>query len=545
MKRTLNFIILTLLLAGNLHAERNKLDKFLQEKQKRHKQDESVRVIVQHYTPVGDGDVGNVERKHHGKISKRLDLIYGVAAELPVNDLEDLSNEPNVFRISADDKVKSSGGSPAVASGAMAAATAYGVDGNGIGVAIIDSGIEDRPDLHDRVVKVVDYVNDGRTNKGDPYGHGTHVAGIIAGSGKSSYGRYAGVADESRLVDLRVLDGNGRGYTSDVIAAIEWAVANRYSKGIDGRSLNIRIINLSLGHQPYESADTDPLTLACRKAVSGGMVVVVAAGNYGSDANKNIVYGGITSPGNEPSVITVGAMRTWGTDSRVDDSIAPYSSRGPTFIDNIVKPDISAPGSNVISVLSPNCTLVKNNPQLQVDSNYMMLSGTSMAAAVVSGVAALILDKNPGLTPNAVKAILMYTAEKRAEGSLETGAGYVNALGAVNLAANINTNTPTSQYWITNGGIGLKYVNIIAGAPVVWGQTIVWSETIGAGNILLYNQPAWATTIVWSESVSTWATTIVWSETILENVLAGQTIVWEVFDLSASSTGRIEDVIWY
>jgi len=543
MKRIINFIILSLLLAGNLHAERNKLDKFLQEKQRRYKQDETIRVIVQHYTPVGDSDVGNVEKKHHGKASRRLDLIYALAAELPIGELDKLSDEPNVLRVSFDDRVRSNGGTPTVASGAAVAASTYSVNGSGIGVAVIDSGIEDRPDLHPNVVKVVDYVDVGKTNKGDPYGHGTHVAGIIAGSGKSSFGVYAGVATGARLIDLRVLDGNGRGYVSDVIAAIEWAVANRNSKGWDGRALNIRVINMSLGHQPYESADTDPLTLACRKAVGAGLVVVVAAGNYGSDANKNTVFGGITSPGTEPSVITVGAMKTWGTDVRTDDSVASYSSRGPTFIDNFVKPDITAPGSNVVSVLSPNCTLVRNNPQLYVDSSYMTLSGTSMAAAVVSGVATLILDENPGLTPNAVKAILMYTAEKRAEGYLDTGAGYINAVGAVNLAANINTNTATSQYWITNGGVGLSYNDVIAGAPVVWGQTIVWSESIGAGNILLYNQPAWATTIVWSESVPTWATTIVWSEAIVAYAIGGQTIVWEtVFDLS--STGTVEDKNW-
>src|SRR5262245_48753708 len=288
MKRTFNFIVLTLLLAGNLHAERNKLDKFLQEKQRRHNSDETVRVIVQHYSPVGDSDLGNVEKKHHGKVGTRLEFIYGLAAEIPVNELDKLSDEPNVSRVSFDDRVRSTGGLATVASGAAVAASAYGVNGTGIGVAVIDSGIEDRPDLHANIVKVVDYVDVGKTNKGDPYGHGTHVAGIIAGSGKSSAGLYSGVATGSRLIDLRVLDGNGRGYVSDVIAAIEWAVANRNSRGWDGRALNIRVINLSLGHQPYESADTDPLTLACRKAVGAGMVVVVAAGNNGSDATKNI-----------------------------------------------------------------------------------------------------------------------------------------------------------------------------------------------------------------------------------------------------------------
>jgi serine protease AprX len=171
----------------------------------------------------------------------------------------------------------------------------------------------------------------------------------------------------------------------------------------------------------------------------------------------------------------------------------------------------------------------------------MTLSGTSMAAAVVSGIAALILDENAGLTPNAVKAILMYSAEKRSEGYLDIGAGYVNALGAVNLAANINSNAGTSQYWLLYGGTKLKYASTIAGSPVVWSQTIVWSENVGLGNVLFYNQPAWATTIVWSESVPSWATTIVWSESVLANAIGGQTIVWEVMDTAVLSRAVLND----
>jgi len=544
MKRIINVFVIALLFAGTAFAGGNKLDRFLEEKRRSHRRDEKVRVIIQHLNPVSTTDLDHVERKHGGKVWRRLAITNSLVAEVLAEELDKLKDGPNVAWISADPIVDSTAGTPRVSTGASVGSYTYNVDGDGIGVAVIDSGFADRSDIRNNIVKVVDFVDDWRTSLTDPFGHGTHVAGIIASSGRSSDGRYKGIAPEARLIDLRVLDRNGRGYTSDVIAAIEWAVENRYSRGTDWRSLNIRVINLSLGHRPYESAETDPLAIACRRAVQAGIVVVAAAGNYGQDGDGDNVFGGITSPGTEPSVITVGAMRTWGTDSRNDDRVAPYSSRGPTFHDRIVKPDIAAPGSNVVSLLSPNSLLANANPNLVVDSGHMMLSGTSMATAVVSGTVALILDENPSLTPNAVKAILMYTAEDRSEDPLEIGAGYINAFGALNLAANIDTRAKTSSYWIVNNGTGLDYTNMIAGSSASWSQTIVWAESLCTGNILLYNQPAWSQTIVWSESTTNWATTIVWSEAITSgSAIGSQTIVWEVLDLSLLPK-TVEEMYW-
>jgi serine protease AprX len=412
-----------------------------------------------------------------------------------------------------------------VATGAPEAWFKYGVTGKKVGIAVLDSGIAPVIDLSTEVVQTVDMVT-GSTTATDPFGHGTHVAGILGGMGTVSKYKYLGVSPQASIFNVRVLDDNGRGLTSTVIKGIEWVIKNRNGRGKTG--VDIRVINLALGHAPTESASTDPLALACRKAVGAGIVVVVSAGNYGKDANGNPVYGGITSPGTEPSVITVGAMNIHGSLNRSDDALASYSSKGPT-IDGIIKPDIVAPGSNIIAPMAPKNKLVTQYPQLAQDSYYMKLSGTSMAAPVVAGAVAMILERNPALTPNTVKAILMYTAERTNKNPLEVGAGYLNVLGAVNLAANIDPTRPLSQYWITNGGLGLTHVDTtVSGYSIVWGNTIVWNDALYSGDNVLYNQDVWGTSTVWGAKTN-WSTTIVWETDLaaFDGLIQGQTIVWE------------------
>ncbi len=180
----------------------------------------------------------------------------------------------------------------------------------------------------------------------DQYGHGTHVAGLIAGSGAPSGGLYPGIATNATLIGLKVLDGVGSGYTSNVIAALEFAVTNKQALGID-------VINLSLGHPVFEPAATDPLVQAVEAAARAGIVVVVSAGNFGKNPTTGEVgYAGIASPGNAPSAITVGALDTKGTRTPFDDSVAPYSSRGPTWYDGQAKPDVVAPGHALTAVSS-------------------------------------------------------------------------------------------------------------------------------------------------------------------------------------------------
>src|SRR6185503_8755623 len=209
----------------------------------------------------------------------------------------------------------------------------------------------------------------------------------------------------------KVLDANGGGTIADVIEALNWVYVNR-------TAYKIRVVNLSVGASVRESYWTDPLTLATKKLTDQGIVVVVAAGNRGRNADDEAQYGGITSPANAPWVLTVGASSTQGTLTRGDDIIANYSSRGPTFLDWAAKPDLVAPGTGTTSLSVPGSKFYITKPLSLIGGllswgpkPYLALSGTSMAAPAVSGTVALMLQANPNLTPNLVKAILQYTAQ--------------------------------------------------------------------------------------------------------------------------------------
>ena len=239
----------------------------------------------------------------------------------------------------------------------------------------------------------------------DQYGHGSHVAGILGSNGSGSV--YIGIAPASNILNLRVLDQNGNGTDATVIAAIDTAIAL-------AKTYNIRVINMSLGRPVFEPAALDPLCQAVEQAWKAGIVVVVAAGNDGRDNSAGTSgYGTITAPGNDPYVITAGAMKTEGTTTRTDDNIASYSSKGPTAFDHYVKPDIVAPGNLVVSTMMGAETLSQEyGTSNRINPSFFILSGTSMATPVVSGAAALLIQKNPSLTPDQVKARLMRTATK-------------------------------------------------------------------------------------------------------------------------------------
>jgi serine protease AprX len=417
-----------------------------------------------------------------------------------------------------------------------------GVDGStwtgrGIGVAVIDSGLEQSADFQYRVTKFYDFTNGGALERSafDDYGHGTHVAGIIGGSGaQSSNNSYRGLAPKVKFVILKVLDKTGAGYTSDVVRAIDFAVANKAALGID-------IINLSLGHPIFEPAASDPLVQAVERATRAGVIVVAAAGNYGKNPTTGLPgYGGITSPGNAPSAITVGAANIQNTLKRSDDRIPDYSSSGPTWLDAYVKPDVVAPGHNIVAVAAKQGYLYKTYPQLRVDdADYMLLSGTSMASAVATGSIALLVEANrsangypqhPSLTPNAVKALLEYTAvgihdDAGVEyNALRKGAGSINPKGAIDLGRTVDTSTQTGKWWLTTSPYPWTK---IGGENLEWGQAILWGTAIAEGNMIGVNETAWSSAILWGTDVA-WSSAILWGTNVVwtDPQSWANTIVW-------------------
>jgi serine protease AprX len=377
----------------------------------------------------------------------------------------------------------------AAAVGADWVQQSLGLDGAGITIAVIDSGITDAHDdlSTSHVLRFVDFVN-FQAQPYDDYGHGTHVAGILAGDGHDSSGTRRGIAPGVSLLVEKVLDETGQGYISNVIAAIDYAIANR-------DTLGIRIINLSVAASVSESYLNDPLTLAAKRAVDAGIVVVTAAGNQGTNGTGEPQYGGIGSPGNAPWVITVGASTRSTTAVLRDDIVAPFSSRGPTSIDSLAKPDIVAPGVGIESLTDPGSTLFLTKPAARVwgtvttaSQPYLALTGTSMASPVVTGTIALMLEANPDLTPNLVKAVLEYTAEaRRGFDALTEGAGFLNARGAVEAAAALGRGPSATS---------------AAGDPTPWSRHIIWNNHRLAIPAIDPAAQAWRAGLTWGSGTA-------------------------------------------
>ncbi|NOT48313.1 MAG: S8 family serine peptidase, partial [Acidobacteria bacterium] len=299
--------------------------------------------------------------KLRGRVKKSFLNTGFVSADLPLSKIKELIENDEVAYVSPDRETGATGHIETTTGTTLVRPLlTTTVNGAGVGIAILDSGIEGthadfKPLITSRVVLHRSFLP-GNTATADKFGHGTHVAGLAAGNdifSNGASGYYNGIAPNASLLNLRVLDDNGRGSASNAIAALDWMIANK-------ATYNIRVANMSLGAGARDSYLNDPLCLAARRAVNAGIVVVASAGNNGKDAAGNKLYGTIGSPGIEPSVITVGAVNTFGTDSRADDTIASYSSKGPTRgyrtlangarkYDNLIKPDLVAPGNKLIA----------------------------------------------------------------------------------------------------------------------------------------------------------------------------------------------------
>jgi serine protease AprX len=477
-------------------------------------------VIVEFFD---DSDSVNRIRANGGQSGRKLGILKARTARVSNALLKRLADDPKVKKVHLDREVEGDIARTAATVGAKNVHAQYGYTGAGVGVAVIDSGITAWHDdltvanrQGQRVTAFVDFVNN-QTAKYDDWGHGTHVAGIIAGNGYDSSGARQSIAPKANIIALKALDFEGKGTISNIIAALDWVVSNR-------TQYNIRVVNMSLGAGVFESYNTDPLTVAAKRAVEAGIVVVAAAGNMGKAANGQPQYGAIPAPGNAPWVITVGASSTQGTTDRRDDIMAGYSSRGPTMIDFAAKPDLVAPGSGSVSLSTKNSLmyttkaqyLVAGKPTLNLNYlPYLTLSGTSMATPVVAGTVALMLEANPNLTPNMVKAILQYTAQVHAGYDyLTQGAGFLNTLGAVRLAR-----------FFEVGEKGDDYPNMKA-----WSRHIFWGNRRVTGGVPTPGGTAWGHNIVWGDALTPSGKNIVWGENCTDancdNIVWGNNIVW-------------------
>lgn len=490
-------------------------------------------------------DTQQLELTHlQADVTRHLTLIHSVEIHVPTRNLAKLAALPFVIHLSSDGEVKKFDEFTTASSGANVAFQQYNLTGKGVGVAVIDSGVRGVWDLEGSTPRLTygPTCIPGDYNPDDLCGHGTHVAGIIAGDGAAStgsqfYHTFYGIARQANIISVRVLDQNGQGSVSNVIAGIQWVVQNR-------ARYNIRVINLSLGHPVGESYQTDPLCQAVEAAWKSGLFVVCAAGNEGRmnavasagapNEGWGTAYGSIQSPANDPYVITVGATKSE-DGQKADDEIATYSSRGPSRLDLVLKPDIVAPGNRIISLYSFGSTLYQwnsaENNGLPMSSyikngwsgpsaDYFILSGTSMAAPVVAGAAALMLQANPTLSPDTLKARLMASADKWTfpDGTSDPctfGAGYIDIPAA--LASTITV--PAGTYAVSptlsedsSGNVSISTSIIAANRSVwgtqsltdlrsVWGARSVWGTS---SNLLSASRSVWGSS-VWSDR-SVWGT---------------------------------------
>jgi serine protease AprX len=490
--------------------------------------DTPVEVIVRELTPLTD-TAETLVQTIGGAVLENLEIIGGFTATVPASMVDTLATDPSVsavtpnaaLRLSAAGWEDASALNTSVAEGdssslkqlatvsypgSLYEVTGYvnardawsaGYTGNGVDVALIDSGVLPVNGLTapGKVVNGPDLSFESQNPDFqylDTSGHGTHLAGIIAGRDDEVSGPYAnassdffvGIAPDARIVSIKVADKDGATDVSQVIAAIDWVIQNKNANG-----MNIRVINLAFGTDSTQSYILDPLAYAAEQAWHAGIVVVVAAGN---DGNNNA----LRNPAIDPYVIAVGAVDHAGTDSSTDDFIADFSNCGTTAR----HVDVVAPGRSITSLRAPGSTADLDHPEAVVADRLFLGSGTSQASAVVSGVVALVLDAQPGLSPDDVKAMLMGNAATLGGSTSPEceGGGSINALSTTGAKAPTGRNgssqahTPSTGLGALEGARGTDHLEhdgvVLDGERDIMGnpwngfyETVTVCETVGKG----------------------------------------------------------------
>jgi serine protease AprX len=444
-------------------------------------------VIVREAPGAGNGPEHAVAQ-YRGRVGRHIAIIDGFVATVPKGAISLLRQRADVSSVTENRAVHFSSydgfAAETDAGSTVNAAKSIGADdywaagytGEGVDVAVIDSGVSRVTGLGpSQVVYGPDYsfeANNYMARNVDTFGHGTHMAGLIAGNDtpwstpRSAVGnRFVGMAPDARIVSIKVADEDGASDVSQVLLAIDWVVRNRNVNGF-----NIRVLNLSFGTDGTQDYKVDPLTFAAEKAWQAGIVVVVAGGNTGEgDARLN-------DPAYDPYVLAVGAADTKGTETLADDNVASFSAKG----NDARHPDLLAPGKSLVSLAAPGSTIVNDNPGGRVAWRFLRGSGTSQAAAITSGAAALVVQQRPTATPDQVKALLMNTANPLAKGNAQA-----QGKGLLDLHDALTTRTPSAvQTWVKSTGKGL--LELTRGSAALNDPNLVaLADDIAAGDVQL------------------------------------------------------------
>ena len=429
--------------------------------------DQMVSVIVQKVDESNRAE--SYAEKLGGLITKDLHIINAFSVDMTASSVRQLATSTAVRWVSLDAQVESTKGKPPkkdqdssplpqnyfLDTLGVRQVWNMGFRGEGIAVAVIDSGIHTDRDFtvdpgrpHTRIEVEISF-SDNSFKTADATGHGTHVSGIIGGNGNASEGLYAGIAPKVDLINLKISDETGKANESDIVEALQWVLDNK-------DKYNVRVVNLSVNSTIEQSYHTSPMDAAVEILWFNGIVVVASVGNKGPGGGFNTVN---AAPANDPFIITVGASDERGTSDPNDDVIAPYSAHGST-VDGFLKPEIIAPGKDIVSVLADTSSWKFEHPdKIVLDGEYIRLSGTSMSAPMVTGAVALLLQAEPNLTPDQVKYRLIHTSR------LVSSVFYLDIYAAI-------TGTSTES---ANSGIQASQLLWSGEEPVMW-DSVNWNS---------------------------------------------------------------------